>query len=167
MHLAILQFLVNSKTGFGGLNCDKLTIWLLISSVIYRRNFIMTSKNNHSQYSPLCVYLSFSATDKLPRDVKNSFDTGFEERPYWNASLFSQSALQVSSQQKPSALALWGTTSTSCEFLSQQTPLCSAYSSCHQTPILFQSGDLWWKRSLRYLCQLTIFQLLLFPLLES
>ncbi len=65
------------------------------------------------------------------------------------------------------AQELWGTASASCEFLSQQTPLCSAHSSCHQTPILLNSSDLLWKWSLWYLCQLTMLQLLLFRLQES
>lgn len=59
-----------------------------------------------------------------------------------------------------------GTAST-CEFLSQQTQLCSVHSYCHQTlipfwrAVIYDSSDHW------YLCQLTMLRWLLLPLRES
>lgn len=118
-------------------------------------NFLMTSESNHSQFS-------FPSTDhvRLRRDEENSFD--FEEGLYWNASSPSQSAqLRVLSvcYEEPLPLHV--------SFCHSRRRLCSSRRSCHQTPILLKRGDLWWKWSRPYLCQLTMLRLLLFPLQES
>lgn len=126
----------------------------------------MTSENNYSQYSPLCTFPFQPLIISGCLGMRKSWQ--FSRKALIGMHPNSTNLLcWFSSQQKPSAQALWGTASTSCEFLSQQTSLCSAYSSCHQTPIFLKSGDLWWKWSLWYLCQLTTLQLLLFPIQES